>query len=105
MLGISTDRSNLSVSVGYLFAPRLSASLDAYWQRTHGGLDSTEFETDEQFVQFDRILKDDSFHLGAGLAYSFERIDLFVSYIEFLDGTDTHVGRAVTVGVAWPFQL
>ena len=105
VLDLNLDRSNLLASVGYLFVPRFHGSLDFYLQRTHGGLRSTEFETDEEWAQFDRILKDDSFHVGFTLVYSFDRFDLMASYIEFVDGTDTHDGRAVTVGVAWPFQL
>jgi hypothetical protein len=38
------------------------------WQRSHGGLRSTEFGTDEQFQQFDRTLKDNSFHVGGGVS-------------------------------------
>ncbi len=105
VLGIGTDRSNLSASTGYLFTRKLSGSLDVYWQRTHGGLTSEEFVTDELFEQFDRLLKDDSFHWGGSLAYSFSRIDLFASYIEFESGTDTHTGHAITLGVSWPFEL
>jgi len=78
---------------------------DFYLQRTHGGLRSTEFVTDEEWAQFDRLLKDNSFHAGVTLAYSFRRFDIFGSYVEFVDGTDTHDGRAFTVGIAWPFQF
>lgn len=103
VLGLANDRSNATVSVGYQFTPRFSASADAYWQHSHGGLRSSEFVTDEQWSQFDRILKDQSFHLGASVARSFDRFDLFASYIDFTDGEDTHTGRAVTVGLSWPF--
>ena len=105
VLDIPNDRSNASVSFDYLFTRKFSGSLIFYWQRSHGGLKSTEFETDEQWVQFDRLLKDNSFHIGAAFAYSFSRLDVFASYTEFVDGTDTHVGRAVTVGISAPFQL
>ena len=60
---------------------------------------------DEVFIQFDRILKDNSFHMGGSVAYSFTRVDLFASYVAFVDGTDTHLGRSVTVGVSYPFQF
>ena len=105
VLEIPNDRSNASVSVGYLLTRRLVASLDFYWQRSHGGLKSTEFETDEQWVQFDRLLKDNSFHMGGTLSYGFSGFDLFGSYTEFVSGTDTHVGRAVTLGISVPFQI
>ena len=104
VLDIGIDRSNASLSLGYQFGPRLSSTLDVYWQRTHGGLDSTEFVTDELFLQFDRLLKDNYTHVGASIAYSFARADVFLSFIDFVDGTDTHVGQAVTLGVSWPFR-
>ena len=77
------------------------------WHVSHGGLTNDDFltATDEQFMQFDRLLRDNSFQVGAGFAYSFARFDLFGSYIEFADGTDTHTGRAFTFGVGWPFEF
>jgi len=105
VLDLNIDRSNLLLSFAYQLRLRFSASLDFYLQRTHGGLRSTEFETAEQWAQFDRILKDDSLHIGITLAYSFRRFDLYGSYIEFVDGTDTHDGRAISFGLAWPFQF
>jgi hypothetical protein len=105
VIGIDTDRSNALISIAYQLHPRLSGSADFYWQRTHGGLRSDEFVTDEQWAQYDRILRDNSFHVGATLAYSFRRWDVYGSYIEFVDGTDTHDGRAFSIGVGWPFQF
>lgn len=105
VLGIGTDRSNASLSLGYQFGPRVTSTVDVYWQRTHGGLDSTEFVTDELFLQFDRLLKDNSTHVGASVSYAFARADVFLSFIDFVDGTDTHTGQAVTLGVSWPFRL
>lgn len=103
VLGLPNDRSNASLSLGYQLTPRFSASADAYWQHSHGGLRSSEFVTDEQWSQYDRLLRDQSFHLGATFAYSFDRFDLFASYIDFTDGKDTHTGRAISFGVSWPF--
>ena len=105
VLDIPNDRSNLSLSFAYLFIRKFSGNLIFYWQRSHGGLKSTEFETEEEWVQFDRLLKDNFFHIGAAFTYSFRRFDVFASYTEFVDGTDTHVGRALTFGFSAPFQL
>jgi hypothetical protein len=35
------------------------------WQRTHGGLGSNEFATEEQFVHFDRLMRE---HHGCGVS-------------------------------------
>ena len=108
VLDLPNNRSNGYLSVGYLFGQRLAGSLDFYWQHSHGGLTNDDFFAgvpDEVFIQFDRILKDNSFHIGGSVAYSFTNLDLFANYIAFVDGTDTHLGRSVTVGISYPFQL
>jgi hypothetical protein len=105
VLDLSLDRSNAYISFDYLFSLKFSAGLQFYWQRTHGGLTSSEILTDEEWSEYDRIIKDNSFHVGGVVSYSFSRLDAFLSYIEFVDGEDTHVGRAVTIGFSIPFQL
>ncbi len=108
VLDLPNDLSNAYLSVGWLFTQRLAGSLDFLWQYSHGGVTNDDFFAgvpDEVFIQFDRILKDNSFHMGGSVAYSFTRVDLFASYVAFVDGTDTHLGRSVTVGVSYPFQF
>ncbi len=105
VLDLNLDRSNAYISFDYLFTPRLNAGLQGYWQYTHGGLRSSEIFSEEEWMAYDRIIKDNSFHIGATISYSFSRLDAFFSYIEFVDGEDTHLGRAITIGVSMPFQL
>jgi hypothetical protein len=104
VLDLSNNRSNISLEPGYLVTRRLLARAAFSWQRSHGGLRSTEFGTDEQFQQFDRILKDNSFHVGGGVSYSLPRFDVFASFVHYVSGTDTHVGHALAAGVSWPFE-
>ena len=75
------------------------------WQRSHGGLLADEFNTPERFEQYDRLVKDNSFHVGGGVSYSFPRFDVFAAYVRYVGGTDTHAGRALTMGLSWPFEL
>jgi len=105
VLDLNLDRSNAYLSFNYLFTPKLFAGLSFYWQYTHGGLRSSEFETDEQWMEFDRIIKDNSFHIGGMVSYSFSRLDVFFSYVEFVDGEDTHLGRSFTIGFSAPFEF
>lgn len=107
VLDLPNNRSNAEVSLAFLFTQRLQANVTFFWQVSHGGLTNDDFltATNEVFVQFDRILRDNSFHVGAGVAYSFPRFDLFGSYIEFADGTDTHTGRLFQFGIGWPFEF
>jgi hypothetical protein len=104
VLGLPNNRSNISIEPSLLATRRLSTRAVLSWQRSHGGLRTTEFETDEQWEQYDRLLRDNYFHTGAGVAYSFPRVDVFASYIHYVSGTDTHGGRALTIGFSWPFE-
>lgn len=102
--GLSINRSNISIEPAYSLARKLTASGLFAWQITHGGLRSTEFETEEQGMQFDRLIRDNSFHIGASVSRTFRHVDLFVSYLSYVGGTDTHAGHAVTIGLGLPFE-
>jgi hypothetical protein len=104
VLGLPNDRSNFGVEVGFLPVRRLGTRLGLSWQRSHGGLRSTEVTTDEQFQQYDRLLRDNNFHITGGTAYSLPWFDIFGAYTHYASGTDTHAGRAVTAGVSIPFE-
>jgi hypothetical protein len=104
VLDLSNNRSNMSLEAGFLATRKLATRLAFSWQRSHGGLRSTEILTGEQVEQYDRILKDNNFHISGGLAYSLPRVDLFASYVHYAGGTDTHVGRAISAGISWPFE-
>jgi hypothetical protein len=116
VLGIPNNRSNATVGASYRVASRLSARGLLTWQRTHGGLrfgsppPSTllppgEVDTAERLEQHDRLLRDNSLHAGGSASYHFSGLDLFVSYLAFVNGTDTHAGRALTGGLSVPFEL
>jgi hypothetical protein len=104
VLDLSNNRSNMGLEAGFLATRTLATRVAFSWQRSHGGLRSIDFASDEQYQQYDRIIKDNSFHLTGGIAYSLPRFDLFASYVHFASGTDTHVGRAITAGLSWPFE-
>jgi hypothetical protein len=116
VIDIPNNRSNASVEGGFLITRRLSARGLLLWQRVHGGLrfggsDSSalpfpgDVNTPERMFEHDRLLRDNNWRLGAGITYSMTRFDVFASYVEFVRGTDSHGGRAFTVGVSWPFEL
>jgi hypothetical protein len=100
----SIDRSNFTIEPSYFVTRKLMLSGVFAWQRTHGGLRSNEFETEEQFLEFDRLIRDNSFHMGATLARRFRHFDVFAAYLNYVGGTDTHDGHAITAGVSWPFE-
>jgi hypothetical protein len=113
---VPLNRSNIGVEATYAFMKRrLVARGVAYWQRMHGGLilgspfsspgPPFEFNTPERLYQFDRLVRENYFHAGGGFTYSFPRIDVFASYIPYVNGRQTHAGRALSVGVSWPFEV
>jgi hypothetical protein len=104
VLGLPNNRSNISLEAGFLATKNLATRLGFAWQRSHGGLRSTEVLTDEQLQQFDRLLKDNNFHVTGGVSYSLPKFDVFASYVAYAGGTDTHAGRAITAGISWPFE-
>lgn len=116
VMGISTNRSNARAGVTYLIKGRLAVRGQAFWQRTHGGLRfgspppadllfPGEVDSPDLLYQHDRVMRDNYWHAGGGLAYSFRQFDVFATCIAFVGGTDTHAGSALTISVVVPFRL
>ena len=113
---ISTNRSNAHLEADYLVKPKLQVLAQVFWQRTHGGLRfgsptppgpifPGEVNTLELLYQHDRLLRDNYWHAGGGLAYSFPQFYVVGTYIAFVGGTDTHAGSALTITIVVPFRL
>jgi hypothetical protein len=116
VLDIPNNRSNAALETAVLMGRRVGARVLMAWQRVHGGLrlgspsgipfvPPGEADTPERMFEHDRLLRDNHFRVGGGVSYSFERVDLFVSYLSLVQGTDSHGGRALTVGISMPFQI
>jgi len=116
VLDVPNDRSNITAEALYGLTGKLQIRGGVSRQITHGGLRLGtqgptlpsgypwgEATTPELFAEHDRLLRDNYWHLGAGFTYSFSRTDVFVSYVEFIGGSDTHAGRAFTAGLSLPF--
>jgi hypothetical protein len=115
VMGISTNRSNARAEGDYLIKRKLQVRGQVFWQRTHGGLRfgspspadlvfPGEVNTAELLLQHDRLLRDNYWHTGGGLGYSFPQFDVFASYVAFVGGTDTHAGGALTITFVVPFR-
>jgi hypothetical protein len=117
VLDIPNNRSNVTLEASVLATRKLSPRGFVSWQRTHGGLSAGlgppppegfpwgEIATLDLFQQHDRLLRDNSMHVGAAASYSLPGVDVFGSYIEYVSGTNSHAGRAFTMGLSWPFEL
>jgi hypothetical protein len=104
VVDVPIDRSNFAITPSYAVTRKTTVTGVFAWQRTHGGLGSNEFATEEQFLQFDRLIRDNNFQMGATFVRTFRHFDVFASYLDFVSGTDTHDGYAITTGVAFPFE-
>lgn len=104
VLELQNNRSNIALEVGFLAARKLATRAGLLWQISHGGLRSNEMVTEEQISQYDRLIKDNNFHITGGLSYSLPKVDAFWSYTHYVSGTDTHVGYAITAGLSIPFE-
>ena len=104
VLDISNNRSNMTLGTDVTVTRRVSGRVGFSWQRSHGGLRSTEFTEDIQVQQYDRLIRDNNFQVNGGVTVSIPRADLFFSYIRYVSGTDTHTGHAVNVGMSVPFE-
>jgi hypothetical protein len=106
VLDIPNDRSNAILAAAVQVTRTLAARAMVSWQHTHGGLRfPQDMTTPELFRQHDRLLRDNNWRLGASVAYSWPRLDVFASFFEYMGGTNTHAGRVVTVGISWPFGI
>ena len=116
VLSIPDNRSNGGIDVSYVLKRRLAPYGFAAWQVTHGGLRlgslppakllfPGDVNTPILLEQHDRLLRDDNFRAGCGVSYSFPKMDWFFSYLGYVSGTDTHAGRAISMGVSVPFSL
>lgn len=117
VLDIPNNRSNLSTEVLFQASDRLSVRASVHRQITHGGLRAGttgptlpdgypwgEIRTAEQFREHDRLMRDNNWRVGTGLTFSWARVDLFASFLEFVGGTNTHAGRALTTGLVLRFE-
>ena len=104
VLDLPNNRSNIAIDADILATRKLSTRVGVSWQRSHGGLTSAEMTTEEQISQYDRIINDNNFHITGGVSYSLPKVDVFLSYVHYAAGRDTHVGRAITAGLSIPFE-
>jgi hypothetical protein len=116
-IDIGTNRSNVSLGPTYLlFKRKLAVRGFAAWQQTYGGLRlgspapsslvfPGDINTPERLLEHDRLLQDNNFRPGGGFSYAFPGVDVFASYIAYVSGANSHAGRALTLGVSWPFTL
>lgn len=111
ILGISPNRSNAEVQLGYRLTPRVGLFASTQWYHTYSSIQA-HFEipppsglTDEQWLHHDQIGKESLLDVGSGVYFPLNsRMSMFVSFGRSLTGMNGHLHAAVgTIGVAWTF--
>ncbi|MGH9503788.1 MAG: hypothetical protein ACRD20_13125 [Terriglobales bacterium] len=103
---IPLNHNNVDLEMGYFLPHSLAVRGFGNWLHTNGGITIEQALMSPQlFPVHDRILAATYWHLGVGGNYALtESLDLSLSYVTYLAGTNTHFGRGITIGMAWDFN-
>lgn len=108
VLGISHNRSNLDLNVGYFVLPSLSVRATWSAQKTYGGLDINPKIplTGERYQQHDRVSRVNFVAVGAGASYALnDSVDLFMGAQKMLSGRNGHkLDWSPSLGLTWSFS-
>ena len=101
--GISHDRSNADLELGYFPTERWSLRAVVLWQDTHGGIDVPVPPSHPLFDHHDQIAEESFLNVGAGLACSLtDRIDIHALYLTSVSGKNGHkLDTGLTVGLSY----
>lgn len=114
VLGISHDRSNVDVELGYFLTQSLGVSATGSYQKTHGGLDlpapgtpeSAAFQRSQYFVHHDQLGQSDFLNVGGVVSYALTgTVDVFASYQTMVWGRNVHaIQPGLAFGLSWGFS-
>jgi hypothetical protein len=106
-LQLRTNRTNLSLEMGYLLIRRLAVRGYGQWQHTFHGLHfPVDLTTPELTLTHERLLKANYWHLGGGVSYAItSNADLSADVVTFISGSDTHYGSGLVIGISHSFRI
>ena len=92
--GISHDRSNADLEIGYFLTSQLGVRAVASWQETLGGIAVPIPPTHPLFRYHDQLGAEGFLNVGAGLSYSLtHKVDVYALYAETVRGRNGHKAR------------
>jgi hypothetical protein len=103
VMGISHDRTNATLEIGYYFNPAWSVRALVSSQWTHGGIDLPVEITDPLFPVHDILADEEFVAVGAGGSWIVnERISVYGLYMQAIEGSNAHkVDHRVSLGVSY----
>jgi hypothetical protein len=114
LLGVSHNRSNYDLELGYFVTPSLSLSATGSYQQTHGGIDFPLVGTPEfkAFVNspywpvHDQIARADFLNVGGGVSYALTgSVDVSASYVTMVWGKNIHkISPGLVIGFNYGFS-
>lgn len=113
-LGVSHNRNNFDLELGYFVTPSLGLNAGAYYQRTHGGIDlplpgtpaAGAFRGSPYFQYHDVIARSEYFNVGGGVSYALTgTVDVTASYLRTTWGKNIHkINSGIAVGFSYSFS-
>ena len=114
VLGISHDRSNLDLEIGYFLTPSLGISAIGSYQKTHGGIklpligtpENDAFRQTPYYVHHDQLAQSNYLNLGGIVSYALTgTVDVFASYQSTVWGENMHaIQPGLAFGLSWGFS-
>lgn len=101
--GVSHDRSNVDLEVGYFLSPDWSLRLLGSWQDTYGGVQIPIPPSNPLFPFHDQLAEDDHLDAGGGIAWQVtDRIAVHTLYMHGLKGQNSHkVDTRIALGFSY----
>lgn len=101
--GVSHNRSNAELEIGYFLTPRWSIRAIGTWQDTYDGVDLPVPIDDPLYEHHDQLAAEDVVNVGAGLAYSASpRWSVYGLWLQSVWGKNAHkVDSGLTLGISY----
>ncbi|HLN93075.1 MAG TPA: hypothetical protein VK389_04375, partial [Thermoanaerobaculia bacterium] len=114
VLGVSHDRSNLDLEVGYFLTPSLGVSVTGSYQKTYGGVElpvpgspaNIAFQQTPLFMRRHQLARTNYLNVGGIVSYALTgTVDVFAVYQSTVWGRNLHASQpALAFGIGWGFS-
>ena len=103
--GISPNKSNIDLEIGYILKPSITVRGLGSVQKTMAGLESPVSPDSPYFPVHDRLERGQYSRIGGGITYSVHRnFDIYFLVVSTLSGKNVQAFTAPAVGVNWTFH-